>query len=87
MPLPNPPRRGTLIDQFVGDREERFWYNEAERSSRLQVEDELQFGRLHDWQVGGPRTANSMKSSSIVSIVVAPFVVAVARQGFGCGGR
>src|SRR5262245_36713664 len=49
------PSRFTSLDHLVGEQLDRVGYLDAERPGRLQVDDELEFGRLHDWQVSGLR--------------------------------
>src|SRR5262249_48331732 len=44
------------FNYLVGEQLDRIGYLDAERSGRLHVDDELEFGRLHDRQVGGLRT-------------------------------
>jgi hypothetical protein len=46
-------RRDPLLEHLPSSCEERWWYLNAERSRRLQVDDELEPGRLQDWEVGG----------------------------------
>jgi hypothetical protein len=42
-----------LLDHRVGAREERRRHGEAERPGGLQVDDDIEFGRLQHRQVGG----------------------------------
>jgi hypothetical protein len=42
-----------LFDHLVGAGEQRRWDLEAERSGRLEVDDELELGQLKHRQVGG----------------------------------
>jgi hypothetical protein len=47
-------RIGTvLFDHLVGDGQQARWHVEAERLRGLQVDHELEFRLLQDWQVGG----------------------------------
>ena len=40
-----------LLDHLVGAGEERLRHSDAQRLCRRQVEDEIELGRLLDWQV------------------------------------
>ena len=42
-----------LLDHLVGEREQSVRHVEAEHSGRLNVDDQLEFGRLHNRQVRG----------------------------------
>ena len=48
------PRHSALIlfDQFVGAAEQRHWNSEAERLGGLKVDDQLEFGRSLNRQIG-----------------------------------
>src|SRR3977135_586048 len=46
-------RLGPLFDRLGGEREQRRRHVDAEQPGGLQVDDELELGRLHDRQVGG----------------------------------
>src|SRR5262249_6224437 len=48
------------LDHLVGAGEECRWNGDAERPGRLQVDDELEFGRLQDRQVGGLRALEDL---------------------------
>jgi len=41
-----------LFDHLVGDCEHAWWNRQAEGLGRLEVDDQLKFGRLYDRQVG-----------------------------------
>jgi hypothetical protein len=41
-------QRTLLFDDLIGHREQRWWNFKAERISRLQINNELEFGRLLD---------------------------------------
>jgi hypothetical protein len=41
-----------LLDHLIGESEQCVWHFDAERPRRLQVDNELKLGRLHDRQVG-----------------------------------
>jgi hypothetical protein len=40
-----------LFNHLVGSGEQRRWNREAEHPGGLVVDDKLEFGRLHDWQI------------------------------------
>jgi hypothetical protein len=44
--------RSFLFDQFVGAAEQRHWNSEAERLGSLKVDDQLEFGRSLNRQIG-----------------------------------
>src|SRR3974390_952155 len=44
-----------LLDRLVDDRQYPWRHLDAERPRRLKVDNELEFGRLHDREVGGLR--------------------------------
>src|SRR5580700_3945913 len=48
-------RRAASFDHLVGDREHRGRHLDAERARSLQIDDELEFGQLSNWEVGGLR--------------------------------
>jgi hypothetical protein len=41
-----------LIDHLIGEQLHRVGHLDAQRPGRLQVDDELEFGRLHHRQIG-----------------------------------
>ena len=43
----------TLLDHLVGRGQQRFRDGKPERLRRFEVDDQLEFGRLLDWQVCG----------------------------------
>jgi hypothetical protein len=44
------------FDDLVGAGEDRWRDGEAERLRSLEINDQLEFGRLLDWQIGGLST-------------------------------
>ncbi len=58
-----------LFDHLVGSGQQRWWQVEVERSGGLEVEDQIVFRRLLDWQIGWlfafeGRAARSRKNES-----------------------
>jgi len=53
-------RSKQLLDYFVSEQLQRVGYLNAERSGRLQVDDEFEFGRLHHRKVGGLRALEDL---------------------------
>src|SRR5262249_18134637 len=47
--------RDVSLDHLVGASEQRRRHLEAERPGRLQIDHQLEFSRLHDWQFSRPR--------------------------------
>ena len=45
--------RGASFDHLVGAGEQRVWHGEAERLSGLEIDSNVELGRLHDWKIGG----------------------------------
>src|SRR5260370_12827161 len=40
------------FDHFIGGHSHDLWHREAERLRRLEIDDQLELGRLHDGQIG-----------------------------------
>ena len=53
--MSNRSKRNALLDHLVGEQLQRVGHFEAKRLGGLQVDDELDFGRLQDRHVGGLR--------------------------------
>jgi len=43
----------SLFDHLVGGGEQRLWNGESERFGGLEIENQLEFGRLYDRKIGG----------------------------------
>jgi hypothetical protein len=52
---PKPTCGDLLLDHFVGAGEQRWWHFEPKRLRSLEVDDQLELGRLFDGEVGGAR--------------------------------
>jgi len=50
---------GASFDHLVGDRKYRRRHLDAEHSRRLQIDDEIELGRLQHWQVDRPRALDN----------------------------
>src|SRR5258708_16249897 len=48
-----PQQTASLFDHLVGNGEHARWNGEAERLGGLEVDNEFEFGRLHDRHIGG----------------------------------
>ena len=48
-----PQQTVSLFDHVVGERQQLRWHFEAERPGGPEVDHELEFGGLHDRQIGG----------------------------------
>jgi hypothetical protein len=42
----------TSLDNFIGAGKQHRWHGESERFGGLQVDDQLEFGRLLHWKIG-----------------------------------
>jgi hypothetical protein len=54
-----------LFDHLVGSEEQLRWDFGSECLGRLEVEDKIEFGRLHDWQVSGFGSSSSNRILSM----------------------
>src|SRR5262249_29800398 len=52
--------RAVSFDHLVGSREQRSWHIDVKRLRRDQVNDEIEFGWLLDWDVGRFRAAQNL---------------------------
>jgi hypothetical protein len=51
--VPKPAVKGVLFDHLVGERGQFVWNGETKRAGGLEIDHELEPGRLLDRQVGG----------------------------------
>jgi hypothetical protein len=73
------------FDRLVGDGEQRRRHLDAQRLGSLEVNDQLELSRLHDWQVGRPL---SLKNPACVDAYLAICIGksgSIADQSAGCG--
>ena len=73
-------RRLMLPDHFVGDGEHRWRHRDVERSRGLSVDDEFEFGKLCDCEVGGLRTIEDAASVDADSTIHVRHVGSVTHQ-------
>src|SRR5215469_7993806 len=45
--------KSPLFDHLVSERKHLIWNGEAKRLGCLEIDDQIELGGLHDWQVGG----------------------------------
>src|SRR4051794_39211427 len=45
-------KTSALFDHLIGGGEQRWWHGEAQHPCRRVIDDKLELGGLHDWQVG-----------------------------------
>jgi hypothetical protein len=64
---------GGLLDHIVRDGEHARRHVDAECPRRLKVDDELEFGRLHDRQVGGRAGRTRVRRSQWTIVQIVPF--------------
>src|SRR5262249_9635319 len=76
--------RVSLFDHFVRDGHYPWRQLDAEHSGRLKVDDELEFGRLQHWQVGGFGPFKDAAGIDADLTKSVPEVGAVAHQPTGC---
>src|SRR5580704_7281547 len=78
-----PGRR--LLDHLVGDGEQRRRHVEAQRLGSLEIDNQLEFSRLRDWQVGrlfAPENTPGIDTDLAVCIGKSG---SIADQSSGCG--
>src|ERR1700751_4205356 len=66
-----PVNRGVSFDHLVSEREQLRWHLKTQCSGGLQIDDQLDFRRLYDWQVGWlfpPENATDVDSKLSISL-------------------
>ena len=76
-------RSKQLLNYFVSEQLQRVRYLNAKRSGRLQVDDEFEFGGLHDGKVGGLRALENLTSVEADLTPRVRNIDPVARQSAG----
>ena len=74
-----------LFDHLVGAREDRLRHGEAERLRGLEVDDQLEFGRLLDWQVGRVGTFEDVPDVSADLAIDSGKASSIGDQSTGSG--
>src|SRR5262249_17719241 len=78
-----PPSRFTSFDYLVGACRERRRYLDPERLRGFQIDDELELGRLHDWQVGRLLALEDARGIEIDLTVGVGYARSIAHQTTG----
>src|SRR3984893_5062920 len=74
-----------LFDHLVGEREQLVRNLEPERLGGLEIDDQLELGRLQDGQVGRPRALENPAGIDADLAILVPITDSVAHQAAGCG--
>jgi hypothetical protein len=75
----------SLIDDLVGAGEKRRWEGESERFCGLEVDRQLELGRLQEWQIGWLRALKNTTDIGARLVVLIGYTGAVADQATGLG--
>jgi len=78
--------RAALFDDLIRSQQQRRWNGEAEGFGGLQVDDELELGRLLDWQIGGLGALENSVHKLGGAAVEVPKVRAVGHEVTGFNG-
>src|SRR5580700_5369528 len=74
-----------LLDHLVGGREQRRRHVDAKRLGGLEVNDQLELSRLHDWQVGRPLSLKNLACVDAYLAICIGKSGSIADQSSGCG--
>src|SRR2546427_9272447 len=73
-------KKALLFDHLVGEREQIVGDFDAERSGGLEVDHELEFGRLQDWQVGGVFALENPPGVEAICAIGAYHIFAISQK-------
>ena len=74
---------GDLFDHLVGAALHRLWHGNAERLGGLEIDDQLDFRWLLDWQVGRLLALENSAGVNAGQAVVFRFIASIAHQAAG----
>src|SRR5215471_20836539 len=77
-------QKTTLFDHLVDDRKQTRWDCDAERLCGFQIDEELEFCRLHHRQIGRLLTLENAAGVNTSQTVRLCNLLAVAHQAAGC---
>ena len=76
---------GSLFDHLVGAAEQREWNGETKRLRDFEVNDQLNFYGLLDWQIGGIGAVENLAGIDASFAICTGKTGSVAHQAAGCG--